>query len=450
MNGVLDLAAQVRSGAISAVSLAERTLASIARHEPDLNAVTRLLPERARREATAVDAEIAAGRDPGPLAGVPYGVKDLFDLASLSTTAGSALYADAPPASRDAQAVTRLREAGAVLVATCNMDEFAYGFATINAHHGTTLNPHDRARLAGGSSGGSAALVAAGLVPFALGSDTNGSVRVPASLTGTYGLKPTHGDLPLRGVFPFAESFDDVGPFANGVADMQAVWQVLAGRRSGSKRAPLHIARLGGRFRENADPDQLAAMDSIAPQAPLLELPEIARARSAAFIVTAYEGGALHRERLAQQPMAFDPATRDRLLAGALLPDDLYAEAQAFRRAYKATVAALAAPFDVLIAPAAPCTAPLVEHPRIVIDGAQSPARADLGIHTQPISFLGLPSLGVPLRRPGRLPLGLQLIGRPHGEADLFTFAAALEAQGLIGWSEPGDNPGGSKQGAAA
>ena len=450
MTSALEIAAQVRTGRLSAVAVVEQVLADLAQRDPELNAVTRLPPERARHEAAAVDAAVAAGRDPGPLAGVPYGVKDLFDVAGLPTTAGSALYADAPPAKADAEAIVQLREAGAVLVATLNMDEFAYGFATINATHGTTRNPHDPSRLAGGSSGGSAAVVAAGLLGFALGSDTNGSVRVPASLTGTYGLKPTHGDLPLDGVFPFAVSFDDVGPFANTVADLQAVWRVLASRDTDDARTSWRVARLGGRFRENADPDQLAAIDAIAPGAPLVDLPEISRARSAAFLITAYEGGALHREALSRDAMAFDPATRDRLLAGALLPDELYAEAQAFRTAYQARIAALIAKFDVLLAPATPCVAPLVDDPRILIDGALSPARADLGIHTQPISFLGLPSLCVPLHRPGRLPLGLQLIGRANREADLFAFAEGLEARGIIGWSKPGVIAPAAKLGATA
>lgn len=450
MTPALEIAAQVRTGALSAVAVVEQVLADLAQRDPELNAVTRLLPERARREAAAVDAAVAAGRDPGPLAGVPYGVKDLFDVEGLPTTAGSALYADAPPATTDAEAIVRLREAGAILVATLNMDAFAYGFATINAVHGTTRNPHDPSRLAGGSSGGSAAVVAAGLLGFSLGSDTNGSVRVPASLTGTYGLKPTHGGLPLGGVFPFAASFDDVGPFANTVTDLRAVWQVLAGGDPDDAPASWRVARLGGRFRENADADQLAAIDAIAPDAPLVTLPEIARARSAAFLITAYEGGALHREALSRNAMAFDPVTRDRLLAGALLPDELYAEAQAFRTEYKARIGALIAGFDVLLAPATPCTAPLVTDPRILIDGALSPARADLGIHTQPISFLGLPSLSVPLHRPGRLPLGLQLIGRANREADLFAFAAGLEARGVIGWTEPGGMALGTKLGATA
>lgn len=434
---VLEIAAAVREGRLSARTHVEEVLCALVQADPALIAVTRVLHDRARAEADAVDAMVAAGRDPGPLAGVPYGVKDLFDLAGLPTTAGSSLYANAPPAVADAEAVVRLKAAGAIVVATLNMDEFAYGFATINEAYGTTRNPHDPSRLAGGSSGGSAAVVAAGLLPLALGSDTNGSIRVPASLTGTYGLKPTNRDLPLDGVFPFATSFDDIGPFTRSVEDMAAVWEVLSRHCAAPSGQAPSLARLGGRFRENADPDQLAAIDAIGPGAPLVELPEIARARSAAFLITAYEGGNLHREALAADAMAFDPQVRDRLLAGALLPDALYEEAQAFRTEYRARIEALVADYDVLLAPATPTTAPLVEDPRILIDGALSPARADLGIHTQPISFTGLPSLAVPLYRPGRLPIGLQLIGGAGCEADLFAFAAGLEAQGVTGFSPP-------------
>ncbi|HEU0065753.1 MAG TPA: amidase family protein, partial [Sphingomonas sp.] len=224
MTHALDIAAAVRSGRITARAVLDDHLSALAADGDRLCAVTRLLGDRAHEDAALVDRAIAEGRDPGPLAGVPYGVKDLFDVAGLPTSAGSTLYADAPPAVRDAQAVERLRAAGAVLVATLNMDEFAYGFATINARHGTTRNPHDESRIAGGSSGGSAAIVAAGLLPFSLGSDTNGSIRVPCALTGLYGLKPTHGALPMDGVFPFAESFDDIGPMARSLADLVAVW----------------------------------------------------------------------------------------------------------------------------------------------------------------------------------------------------------------------------------
>ena len=348
----------------------------------------------------------------------------------------SAVYADAAGALADAPAIARLEAAGAVLVASLNMDEFAYGFATINARHGTTANPHDVSLLAGGSSGGSAAVVAGGMLPFSLGSDTNGSIRVPASLCGLYGLKPTHGDLPLDGVFPFAHSFDDIGPFTASLADMVAVWQVLSGHDA-QYAGGLRVARFGGRFAQNAAPEQLAAMEQIAPDAPVLELAEIARMRSAAFLITAYEGGVLHRAELARNAMAYDPAVRDRLLAGSLLPQALYDAAQAYRAQARAAVDSLLEHTDVVLAPATPCVAPPMADPRIMIDGALSPGRADLGIHTQPISFLGLPALSVPLLRPGKLPLGLQLIGQRGGEAALFHCAALLEERGIIGVSQP-------------
>ncbi|GGD70960.1 AtzE family amidohydrolase [Croceicoccus mobilis] len=433
MNPATRIAADVRAGRVKAREVLEETLAAITIKADPLVAITRLLAARARDEADAVDAKIAAGEDPGPLAGVPYGVKDLFDVKGLPTTAGSAIYCDAPGAAKDAEAIRRLNAAGAVLVATLNMDEFAYGFATINAKHGTTRNPHDADRLAGGSSGGSAAMVAAGLLPFTLGSDTNGSIRVPASLTGIYGLKPTHDGLPMAGVFPFAESFDDIGPFTLGMEDMALVCGVLAGEPFGEPRITPRLARFGGRFRENVDPAQIAAIDTLAKDAPLVELPDIARARSAAFLITAGEGGALHREALASKAMKFDPQVRDRLIAGALLPQGLLDEAYQYRDAFRAQIAEALENYDVILAPATPCTAPPVDDPRIMIDGAMSAARADLGIHTQPITFTGWPSLAVPLKRPGELPLGLQLIGKPGSEGLLFAYARTLEAAGIIG-----------------
>ncbi|CAN5231212.1 AtzE family amidohydrolase [soil metagenome] len=436
MKHATEIVAAVKSGSVTATQIVERCLSALESGDK-LAAVTRILGERARHEAMLIDTAIAEGQPVGPLAGVPYGVKDLFDVAGLPTTAGSALYADAAPATEDADAIHRLQKAGAILVATLNMDEFAYGFATINAHHGTTRNPHHINRLAGGSSGGSAAVVAAGLIPFSLGSDTNGSVRVPASLTGIYGLKPTHGSLSMEGVFPFAESFDDVGHFAQSIVDLQTIWEVLSGQTVAPAEPPFRVARLGGRFRENADPDQIAAMDAIAPDAPVIDLPDIAKARSAAFLITAYEGGAVHRDALTINAMAFDPATRDRLMAGALLPHALYEKAQAYRAGFRLKVTELFAEYDVLLAPATPCVAPTIADPRVLIDGAMTPAGRDLGIHTQPISFTGLPALSVPLLRPGCLPLGLQLIGRPGGETTLFRFAGILEDRGLTGVSPP-------------
>ncbi|WP_237741075.1 amidase family protein, partial [Novosphingobium sp. B-7] len=287
---------------------------------------------------------------------------------------------------------------------------------------------------------GSAAVVAAGHLAFALGSDTNGSIRVPASLCGLYGLKPTHADLPVDGTFPFAHSFDDIGPFTGNLADLRAIWTILSGHADAAPLAPPRVGMLGGRFAENLDPAQRVAIAAVVGQGPCLTLPDLARYRSAAFLITAYEGGNLHRADLARAALEYDPAVRDRLIAGSLLPRALYDAAQALRAQARADIDALfeAQGVDVLVAPAAPCVAPLIADPRILIDGAMVPARADLGIHTQPITFLGLPALCVPLARPGQLPLGLQLIGRRHGETALFACAQMLEEQGVVGATAPG------------
>lgn len=435
-SGIIDIAADVRSGKRSAVSLAQQAIAR-ARAEP-YSAVTRLLEDRALAEANAVDANVAAGEDPGPLAGIPYGVKDLFDVEGLPTTAGAGMRRNAPPATADAEAILRYRAAGAVLVATLNMDEYAYGFATINAAYGTTRNPHDPARLCGGSSGGSAAAVAAGLLPLSLGSDTNGSIRVPASLCGLYGLKPTHGALPMAGVFPFVDSFDDIGPFTTSIADLRLAWEVLGGKSSQVSTGK--VARLGGWFLDNVCAEAIEGIDAIAAHLgglPTVELPEVGRARSAAFMMTAAEGGARHLPELRTRAMAFDPQVRDRLLAGAMLPASAYFAAQRFQAWFREQAMAVFAHHQVLIAPATTEPAPLVDDPNITIAAKRVPARAHLGILSQPLSFIGLPVIAVPLKRPGKLPLGLQLIAAPGGENHLFALAEELEAAGLIGATAP-------------
>ncbi len=434
MESILHISDSVRSGRVSAVFLARQALDRIAADNGRINAVTRTLEARALAEAAAVDAIVAQGCDPGPLAGVPYGVKDLFDVTGLPTTAGAAMRRAAEPAAADAEAIRRLREAGAVLVATCNMDEFAYGFATVNAHWGTTRNPHDPDRLVGGSSGGSAAAVAAGMLPFTLGSDTNGSIRIPASLCGVWGLKPSHGALPMAGVFPFVDSFDDIGPFARNARDLALLAAILAGGQALPPKRPERVAMLGGWFAANRSPAMAAAVAVLAGRLgdpPTVLLPEVDRARSAAFLMTAAEGGARHIDALAADPLGFDPATRDRLLAGALLPSAAYLHAQAFRESFRDSALRLFEQHDLLIAPAVPGVAPRIESPLVEVGGAMLPARAHLGLYTQPLSFIGLAMVAAPLPVEG-LPLGIQLIGPPGSDARLLAMAEALVEEGVL------------------
>ncbi|WP_298394325.1 AtzE family amidohydrolase [Sphingobium sp.] len=430
------IAQAVREGRVSAVETAQTAINRIRTLDGRINAVTRLLEKRALAEAALVDQKVAAGFDPGPLAGVPYGVKDLFDVAGLPTTAGAGIRRDAPPASVDAQAIMRLNAAGAVLVATLNMDEFAYGFATVNATWGTTRNPHDPGRLAGGSSGGSAAGVAAGMLPFTLGSDTNGSIRIPASLCGVWGLKPTHGALPMEGVFPFVDSFDDIGPFTRSARDLALITGILAAKPLQMDASPgLCVARLGGWFANNLEPAMETAFADFCGQLgalPTIELPQVDRARSAAFLMTAAEGGRRHLPMLRHNPAGFDPATRDRLIAGAALPSAAYLDAQDFRIYYKAQLDRIFETVHIAVAPVTVGVAPRIDNPVIRIDGRPVPARANLGLFTQPLNFAGLPVISAPLATADGLPLGVQLIGPPGSDATLFAFAADLEQRGLL------------------
>ncbi len=433
-DSVADLASAVRSGLVSARELTEQALTRIDAVDDQINAVTRVLAEQALSDADRLDARRAVGEELGPLAGVPFGVKDLFDVAGLPTTAGASRLCDAEPASGDAVAVQRLKQAGAILIATLNMDEFAYGFVTDNSHWGMTHNPHDRRCFAGGSSGGSAAAVSAGMVSFALGSDTNGSIRIPASLCGLFGLKPSHDCLPMQGAYPFVHTLDDIGAFAARADDLALIDSVMRGQAPQSFADQPRLARLGGWFAQNLSPEMTKALEGFSDALgglPEVVLEGVAQARSAAFLITAYEGGKLHEAALRADPLSFDPATRDRLIAGSALPVAVYEEAMALRRSYADTIAGLFGDFDILVAPTVFGPAPLIDDPTIPIDGKPQPARANLGLYTQPISFLGLPALSAPLPTEG-MPLGVQLIARKGQDAALLNFAHTLEQSGLL------------------
>jgi AtzE family amidohydrolase len=441
----------VHSGEASALEVVRAALDRIDARDAELNAFTAVTRERALSEASAVDAARAAGEALGPLAGVPYAVKNLFDINGLATLAGSKINAGHAPAAADATLVRRLRKAGAVLVGALNMDEYAYGFTTENSHYGATRNPRDPARIAGGSSGGSAAAVAGELVPLSLGSDTNGSIRVPASLCGIFGFKPTYGRLSRAGTYPFVASLDHVGPFARSVADLALAYDVMQGPDAADpvcaeraiepslallpRRADgLRIAVAGGYFASNAGPEALAAVAKAAQALGVtrtVALPEAGRARAAAFVMTAVEGANLHLHDLRTRAQDFEPLSRDRLLAGMLVPASWYAQAQRFRRWYRDEVMKLFADVDVMLAPATPRGATLVGQESMTIGGADMLVRANMGILTQPISFIGLPVVAAPVLQPGRMPVGVQIIAAPWREDHCLRVAATLEAHGI-------------------
>ncbi|KAF6661998.1 AtzE family amidohydrolase [Enterobacteriaceae bacterium EKM102V] len=441
----------IRQGEISAREVAEQTLQAIEQHNPALNAWTEITGPRMLKEASAVDAQRQRGEPLPPLAGIPYAVKNLFDVAGHSTLAGARLFSDRPAAQADAFAIGKLRHAGALLSGMLNMDAYAYGFTTENSHYGPTRNPRDLSRVAGGSSGGAAAAVAAGLVHFSLGTDTNGSIRVPASLCGIFGLKPTFGRLSRSGSHPFVASLDHIGPLARRVEDLALVYDLLQGADPADAfqavRPPeatlpglsqgsegLRCGVLGGFFARWCDEDARAAVATVAAALEAQEevvMPEAELARSAAFIMTAAEGGNHYLPALRQKPEVFEPNSRERLLAGAMMPGAWYVQAQRFRRHFQQQVLPLFDRFDVLIAPATPCSAITIGQQTLSIQGESLPAKASMGMLTQPISFLGLPVCTVPLATRSGLPIGLQLIARPFNEAAALRAAWTLEQRGI-------------------
>lgn len=442
-----DLAHGIRSGEISAQAVINVTLEKISQQEPSLNCFTTVMAEAAIAQAAQIDRAIARGENPGILAGVPFAVKNLFDIAGISTVAGSKINADNPPAISDATAVARLKQAGAILVGALNMDEYAYGFVTENAHYGVTRNPHDTNRIAGGSSGGSAASVAAGLVPFTLGTDTNGSIRVPAAFCGIFGFKPTYGRLSRAGACLLSASLDCIGPFARSLQDIAIVFDLLQGsdpRDSVITQHPPHfcspeldlgienvrIAVAEGYFSEGIESEALEAVETVVQALKVKKriiIPESHRARAAAAIITAVEGSNLHLKNLRSRPQDFDPATRDRFLAGALIPASWYIQCQRFRSWYRDRLREVFERVDILLAPATPCVAPLIGQSTTVIAGEEIIIRPNLGRFTQPLSFIGLPILSFPVTAPGKLPLGVQIIAAPYNESLILRVAAQLE-----------------------
>jgi len=442
----------IRSGDLSAVEVVAASLRSAATVGASLNCYTATFEEAALSQAQRVDTARKAGTPLGPLAGVPVAVKNLFDVAGLVTLAGSAINRENPAATEDATALRRLREAGAVLTGALGMDEYAYGFTSENTHYGPVRNPHDPSRTAGGSSGGSGAAVAGGCVPLALGTDTNGSVRVPASLCGLFGLKPTYGRVSRGGTAPFVPSLDHVGWLTRSVRDAALAFDLMHGhdprdpvcsRRALEKTqalledgiGDLRIGTAVDYFQAEATPAALDATQEVALALGASSeqiVVDAAQARQAAMIVSAVEGSAMHFDNLRKRPADFDPMTRDRFLAGALVPAEIYVRAQMFRLAFREALQRVFSHVDVLIAPATPMVAPRIGQEIIEIGAKTYPSRAHLGRFTQPISFVGLPVMVVPMRTAGGLPIGVQLIGAPFGEAALLRAARLLEAQQVV------------------
>ena len=453
-----QIARSVVCGETTAVEVTRKALDRIALLDGQLNCFTKVFDERALREAEQIDAMRQHGKALPALAGVPYSVKNLFDVKGEVTLAGAKVNQGKPPAVRDAVLVGRMQQAGAILLGAVNMDEHAYGFSTENSHFGVTHNPLDERCIAGGSSGGSAAGLAAGMVSLSLGSDTNGSIRVPSSFCGTFGLKPTYGRLPRTDTFPFVHGLDHLGPFANSVFDLALCYDALQGFDAGDPACverpvepafkslaagPLKVGVLAGYFDQYATDAAREAVDRAAAALAATRgvlWASAEKARAAAFIITGSEGGAMHLAQLKQRYQDYEPLSRDRLVAGSLIPARWYLAAQKWRAICRDEILKLFDQFDVLLCAATPFAAPEIGTEWIELDGKRLPARASIGLLTQPISCIGLPVCAAPIfpALGSGLPIAVQLIAAPWQEHKCLAAARVLEAAGIAGrMSEP-------------
>lgn len=435
---------------ISPLELAQACLERIARLDPRLNCFITLTPEAALQSAREAEQAIAHGGYRGPLHGIPLALKDLYDTAGVRTTAGSKFFADTVP-EMDASAVQKLIAAGAVLLGKLNMHEIALGVTNNNPHFGPCRNPWDLERIPGGSSGGCGAALAAGLCLGALGSDTGGSIRIPASLCGVVGLKPTYGRVSLRGLLPLSWNLDHAGPMARGVRDVAILLQAIAGYdaedpasadlRVGDYLAGLEggvsgwrVALASGEYFTRAEADVLAAVRAAAEvfaglgaQVKEVEIQEGREAALANSQMVTSDAAAFHRQRLEQRPEDFGADVLRRLQEGVERSSMDYALARRTQARLRHRFERFFRDFDVLLTPATPLTAPPIEGPDAV-----EQARA-LTRFTAPFNLTGLPALSLPCGfTAGGLPIGLQIVGPPWGEAAVLRAAYAHEQ--ASGW----------------
>jgi aspartyl-tRNA(Asn)/glutamyl-tRNA(Gln) amidotransferase subunit A len=436
---------QIRAKKISPVELTRTCLDRIELLNPRLNAFITVMAEQALAQARALEAELHSGKWRGPLHGIPIGLKDLFDTAGVKTTCASAVFADRIP-TEDAEVVMRLKRAGAVLIGKQNMHEFAYGSTSVPSHFGPVHNPWNVGRIAGGSSGGSAAAVAAGLGFGALGSDTGGSIRQPSAYCGITGLKPTYGRVSTRGVVPLAWSNDHVGPLCRTAGDAALLLEAIAGydplepnsvdypveRYSMAMRAKTSTVRIGvvrRPFFEQLDPEIEAAVDSALQTIAKLtagiseaQLPTYQR-----LPITGPEAYAFHQPYFTKTPELYQPMTRQLLAEGATVSTTAYIEARRELARLRRSVGSAFSSVDLLITPTSPLPQMTIEQgaiPEVPPPGAVARSLRN----TQPFDIFGLPTISIPcgFTRDG-MPIGFQIAGPRFGESRVLALAHAYQ-----------------------
>jgi aspartyl-tRNA(Asn)/glutamyl-tRNA(Gln) amidotransferase subunit A len=441
---IVEARREIQSRRLSAVELTEAVLARAERLNPSLNAYLHLDADGALAQAKAADRR----RDQSPLLGVPVCVKDVIDVADLPTTAGAARWRRTP--ARDAPAVARLRAAGAIVMGKGHTNEFAYGIDGRNPHWGNCRNPHDPARICGGSSSGPAVATAAGMALAGLGTDTTGSLRVPASFCGLVGIRPTLGQVPVDGVVPLAWTYDTVGPLARCVPDATLLLEVLsdrappgraAARDPGAAQArrpdhPLAGLRFGlleqlleasAPYVESGVIQAATHLERLGADIEPIRLELLPRAGAVHHIVQHAEAARIHMPWFEAQQPYYSDAVRTRLEAGRLLPATAYLAAQQSRRLLIEEVATKMHGLDAMLAPSAPVVAPLQDAETVTIRGATQDLRAGLLSCVLAPSELACPVVSTPIGRHQGLPYGMQIIGRPFSEPLLLRVALATE-----------------------
>jgi aspartyl-tRNA(Asn)/glutamyl-tRNA(Gln) amidotransferase subunit A len=434
---IVEAAAQLRARKIRSAELVEQALAAIEKHQRQTNAFIRIDSDTAQEAARKADRELADGADRGPLHGIPISLKDLIDVAGRPTTAASRVLAS-NIAKEDAPLVARLREGGAILIGKTNLHEFALGTTSEDSAYGAVHNPRDLTRSAGGSSGGSAVAVVTGMGLASIGTDTGGSIRIPAAACGVVGLKPSLGEVPTTGVIPLSTSFDHAGPLALSVGDAAIVWACVAGKPAPrlTPRASVRLARIVGHFDRPIEPGVRSAferaLDTLARAGTRLTTTELP---SAPGILDAYvnivlpEGAAWHGQYLDSRGGDYTPVVRARFETGRTIPAVKYVEARGFCQRLRTEVDIALADADALVLPTLPILAPVLGAGDVTIDpavGDLTPVRSAMLKHTQPFNMTGHPAISLPLRVSG-LPVGLQLVGRRDDTVGLLEIAAACE-----------------------
>ncbi len=422
MLSIVEAGRRFRDGSLTPEGLVRDLLAAIRRENPRLNAFYEVFEASALEEAQRATADFREGRDRGPLQGIPIGVKDLFDVAGRVTTCGAHAAFHGPPAREDSAVVARLRAAGAVMLGKTGLHEWAFGVSSNNPHFGPCRNPHDPERITGGSSGGSAAALAAGLCLGALGTDTGGSIRIPGSLCGVAGLKPTYGLVSMQGLAPLSESLDHPGPMANSVED---VFLLLEGMCE-FRRRPAHVPAVlapAGPFFDEVDPEVRRVLNAAIGrlgQAKAVDLGDVQAIWAANTTILVSEAAEVHEKRLKERPDAFGPGLAERFQMGFKYTAIDYARARKVQREWTRFLDGLLGDQSILALPATPVTATRIG------DREGAALSKVMTRYTAPFNLAGVPTLVVPAGKVGNLPVGLQLVAAPGRESLLYAAGRAL------------------------